>query len=506
MQQPQGNDPLRQRSLGTRLRNAAIKFAVVFAMIEGILRLLAGVGAIVVPEDTRVIVTDEMFHTDRLNVAAPRLFEPDADLLYSLRPSLDTSYFRSPITLGAPETYTVTTNQMGLRNPEVPLAKPAGVFRIACLGDSSTFGYNLSDTDAYPRVLERMLNETHPGRFQVINFGHAGYTSRQGLEQLRRRVLPYQPDAVIMAFGSNDLSWQMQESDDERIRRNQQPRTRALLQVSGALQNFALYRWMHYVFVRTGWIEQYARETPQPGKKKPRVSGNELTHNLIAASGIVHDAGAQLILMNLEFGFTNSRQFTLKAANAANVPFVDAIAEVRNRHIEASRAIERELGLPSISGSSDNNQGQSLLRVRVPPAPGDIVLRYRAVFSPETTDVPMHEDGSNGDQRAGDGIWSRTVSVKPGSILYAFYRRTPEGELVKEYRDTYVDLLRMLPSSLKVIDEFGKMFLQSDYAHPDEEGAVLVATLLHKAVLDQPNTKKFLAAVTEPGGGVDAAK
>ena len=77
---------------------------------------------------------------------------------------------------------------------------------------------------------------------------------------------------------------------------------------------------------------------------------------------------------------------------------------------------------------------------------------------------------------------------------------------MKEYRDTYIEALRILPSSLKVIDEFGKMFLQSDYAHPDEGGAVLVATLLQKAVLNQPSTKKFLAAVTEPGGSDDVAK
>lgn len=491
MQPSQSNNPLRSRSLGSRLRDAAIKTAVVFAMIEGGLRLLAGIGAIVVPDDTRIIVTDEMFRTDRLDVSKPRLFEPDADLLYSLKPSLVTTYARSPITLGSPESYTVNTNPSGLRNPEVPLAKPAGVFRIACLGDSSTFGYNLGDADAYPRVLERMLNEAHPGRFQVINFGHPGYTSRQGLEQLRRRVLPYQPDAVIMAFGSNDLSWQMQESDDERIRRNQQPRTRALLQVSGQLQNSALYRWMHYVFVRNGWIDQYARETPQPGKKKPRVSERELTQNLIAASQIVRNAGAEILLMNLEFGFTNSRQFTFNAAKAAKVPFVDAIAEVHNRHIAASREIERELQLPSISGWAGKNQGQSLLRVRVPPESGEIVVRYGAALSPETTDVPMYDDGSNGDQQAGDGIWSRTISVPPGSIRYAFYRRTPDGELVKEYRDTYIESLRMLPSSLNVIDEFGKIFLQSDYAHPDEEGALLVATLLQKAVLDLPNVSQF---------------
>lgn len=51
--------------------------------------------------------------------------------------------------------------------PEFADAKPNGIFRIVCLGDSCThFG-----PDSYPEKLQALLNEVAPGRFEVINAG-----------------------------------------------------------------------------------------------------------------------------------------------------------------------------------------------------------------------------------------------------------------------------------------------------------------------------------------------
>jgi lysophospholipase L1-like esterase len=60
--------------------------------------------------------------------------------------------------------------------PHAALAeqKPPGVFRIACVGDSVTFGFNVDDADTYPQLLAQQLERAHPGRFQVLNFGIPG--------------------------------------------------------------------------------------------------------------------------------------------------------------------------------------------------------------------------------------------------------------------------------------------------------------------------------------------
>ena len=49
-------------------------------------------------------------------------------------------------------------NAEGLRGRETTVEKPAGVRRVAVLGDSIAFGYWVADEDGFPRQLEAMLN------------------------------------------------------------------------------------------------------------------------------------------------------------------------------------------------------------------------------------------------------------------------------------------------------------------------------------------------------------
>lgn len=106
-------------------------------------------------------------------------------------------------------------NSLGFRGPEISAPKPSGSLRIVCLGDSRTFGIWLDkgsfryDND-YPAVLEQSLHEREGAEHvDVINAGVIGYTSSQGLAQLRTQVLTLYPDIVTVAFGFNDhnLEW-----------------------------------------------------------------------------------------------------------------------------------------------------------------------------------------------------------------------------------------------------------------------------------------------------------
>ena len=64
--------------------------------------------------------------------------------------------------------FNVSTNSIGLRGPE--LADPKPEIRIACVGDSVTFGWGVSYEESYPARLERLLIER--GRsVEVLNAG-----------------------------------------------------------------------------------------------------------------------------------------------------------------------------------------------------------------------------------------------------------------------------------------------------------------------------------------------
>ncbi len=99
-----------------------------------------------------------------------------------------------------PRPFALQHNSRGMVGPEFADAKPNGIFRIVCLGDSCThFG-----PDSYPKKLQKLLNEAAPGRFEVINAGCIGYSSFQGLTLLKTRALDWSPDLVTVYFGWND--------------------------------------------------------------------------------------------------------------------------------------------------------------------------------------------------------------------------------------------------------------------------------------------------------------
>ncbi len=100
-----------------------------------------------------------------------------------------------------------TINADGMRDRDYALDKPAGVFRIACLGDSICFGYDVQANETIADRLEEYLNRYYasPGRsFEVLNFGVTGYNITQVVENLRVRAVKYDPDLIIYAYSMND--------------------------------------------------------------------------------------------------------------------------------------------------------------------------------------------------------------------------------------------------------------------------------------------------------------
>jgi hypothetical protein len=93
----------------------------------------------------------------------------------------------------------LTTNSWGMRDRERALSKPAGVYRIALLGPSHVMGSGVSDDSTFARFLEERLNSSGNSeiRYEVLNFGVAGYALTQQLAILENRVLKFGPDAVF---------------------------------------------------------------------------------------------------------------------------------------------------------------------------------------------------------------------------------------------------------------------------------------------------------------------
>ncbi len=101
----------------------------------------------------------------------------------------------------------ITINSLGLRGKEFPLQKPKSTYRILAIGDSYTYGARVSDNQTFPFLLERLLNR-EPNlnfKFEVINAGHAAYSTREEYEYLLERGVYLKPDMVILAWFPNDI-------------------------------------------------------------------------------------------------------------------------------------------------------------------------------------------------------------------------------------------------------------------------------------------------------------
>lgn len=105
-------------------------------------------------------------------------------------------------------TFSVSTNNLGLRGPDVREKKRRGTYRILCMGDSTTFGWGVADGESYPRVAEATLAELgglFGRRCQVLNAGVPGYTLQRIERYLERDLLTLRPDLVtVCSWGELD--------------------------------------------------------------------------------------------------------------------------------------------------------------------------------------------------------------------------------------------------------------------------------------------------------------
>lgn len=113
----------------------------------------------------------------------PGIYAGDIASVWWLRADLDQD-------LPFPEqgtSFHVRTGSMGFRGEDPP---PAA---IACVGDSTTFGWGVREDEAWPARLQELLGEP------VLNAATPGYSSRQALATVDR-LLQARPSTVLLAL------------------------------------------------------------------------------------------------------------------------------------------------------------------------------------------------------------------------------------------------------------------------------------------------------------------
>ncbi|MCA9003088.1 MAG: SGNH/GDSL hydrolase family protein, partial [Planctomycetes bacterium] len=119
-------------------------------------------------------------------------------LAYALKPDFQVQH---------DQPFKITThNKDGYRGPLRAVPKPEGVYRILCLGGSSTHGTSTNtDESTWPARLEHHLVEATGKKIEVINFGVFGYSTFESLVNLSYRGLRLEPDLVLVYHSINDM-------------------------------------------------------------------------------------------------------------------------------------------------------------------------------------------------------------------------------------------------------------------------------------------------------------
>jgi lysophospholipase L1-like esterase len=225
--------------------------------------------------------------------AQSTIFEGDPLLLWRLKPNLDHAYW---------DFTDVSTNAQSFRADYPIGTKPAGTFRIVCLGDSVTFGYRVPpvwperprdynpEWQPYPMLLEKELRNANPDRrIEVFPMAVPGYTSHQGLAWLRRDIGYLKPDVVIASFGWNDASLS-EAPDRETIDTRWSPvAIRWLIDHSQAFAH------------ATRWLRSRNQVKPVVHTPVSRVSQQEYVDNFNAIVQLAKDHGAAVIVIGAPY-------------------------------------------------------------------------------------------------------------------------------------------------------------------------------------------------------------
>ena len=191
---------------------------------------------------------------------------------------------------------------------------------------------------------------------------------------------------------------------------------------------------------------------------------------------IARNRGIEVVLLFNELWSTPYLELVEKTAHAFSAPWVNSKKLLDDVRADVSREVETRLGLhPSDTESSS-------LSPAVPAGftgPVEVVFRiqagrwpvpnavYIAGSHPSLGDgvpnrVRLYDDGSHGDERAGDGVWSYAVTFENGGRIFYVYTNSGreghwEGLDVPDLRFMTVRVDRANARVFRPIETFGAL-------------------------------------------------
>ena len=460
---------------------------------------------------------DEMMWTGRpharrtyLDLFCPMHSEAERkELLGRFNPSIPDQFKNNPV-------WTVALNADGFRDDEFPATRTADTIRIIALGDSWTFGHNAQSDETYPARLRALLKLDFPQKnIEVLNLGMLAYTSYEGLKLLRRKALGMQPDIVLIGYSMNDASISGWHDKDAFVPKQKRFSLRHFITENSELYKLAVYLGQlkkfesvtmgdtikavsdpNDKFLYESWVSADALEARDYERleSRVRVPPADYDRNVREMIRLVREHGAVPVLLHNELRPGSPYQSALqKISREEDVALVDNCEVIGKERQRIEAELEQKLGLQPLSLPATNrDEGgvEVVFRVYMDhasvPKAMSIVGPYPQLGDNVPNKVVMFDDGTHGDQKAGDNVWSFAATFLPGQKI--FYMYTNSGE---EGKWENLDLPKVrnfvVPSSggttYRPIETFGKLYLQADGFHTNARGYELMAEAIRNVVV-----------------------
>jgi lysophospholipase L1-like esterase len=416
-------------------------------------------------------------------------------LLRRFLPWLPQEFRSSPV-------WRIALNEEGFRSAHLPAARRPGALRIACIGDSWTFGMNVNQDQTYPAQLEALLKRRSPSAdVDVMNFGVLGYSSFQGLELLKRRVLDLHPDVLVIGFGMNDSDVGGYRDKDvvEPGQVHWRDRVKAIAAHS---ESYALLKYVALVlryrqkplgdFLKADAKADAGKnnETVNYDEMEPwtRVSPRDYDRNVREMVKLARGAGARAVLLDNELWPESPYRPVLRAISRdEQVPLVDSLRMIQEERARIERAMEARFRLePARVPASGSASPQTAVVFRVYAGPYPVVRQLSIVGNHEMLGnfvpnvIAMRDDGNEGDEHPRDGVWSYRATLPPGTRVKYVYTNSGSTGRWEGLDLPHIRELQVPPSPdgqpvYLPVESFGRIYMQADNWHTDAIGYGLIA-------------------------------
>jgi hypothetical protein len=326
------------------------------------------------------------------------------------------------------------------------------------------------------------------------------------------------PDVLLIGFGMNDSSVSGYRDKDvgQKIDVRWRDRVRAVAEWSefyGLLKYFAQVLRFHPQ--TTGdFLKADATEEPSKGDKPvspispanpvnpanyddmepwTRVSPHDYDLNIREMVRLGRSQGARVVLLDNELWPESPYRPVLVAiARDEHVPLVDSLRIIEDERARIERGMETRFHLapaassPAPSGPTKSPPAETSVVFRVYegayPVPQrlSIVGNHSSLGNSVPNVVAMHDDGTAGDEHAGDRIWSYKTTFPAGTHLKYVYTNSGrhgqwEGLDVPRIRELQVGAAADGRPVYLPVESFGRIYMQADDWHTDAVGYDLIA-------------------------------